>query len=41
MNVLSQVGDAGQGGINRGKKGGTSGNLMIDFYIVYSKSFVY
>ncbi|MCP9263772.1 Superkiller viralicidic activity 2-like 2 [Dirofilaria immitis] len=25
MNVLSEVGDAGQGGINRGKKGGTTG----------------
>lgn len=34
MNVLSQVGDAGQGGISRGKKGGTSGNFMIDFHII-------
>uniref|UniRef100_A0A1I8EYN4 Superkiller viralicidic activity 2-like 2 n=1 Tax=Wuchereria bancrofti TaxID=6293 RepID=A0A1I8EYN4_WUCBA len=29
MNVLSQVGDAGQGGINRGKKGGTSGTPHV------------
>uniref|UniRef100_A0A158Q820 Superkiller viralicidic activity 2-like 2 n=1 Tax=Elaeophora elaphi TaxID=1147741 RepID=A0A158Q820_9BILA len=29
MNVLSYVGDAGQGGISRGKKGGTSGTSHV------------